>query len=921
MGSITHLETISAQFAPYGADIQGLDFQLVGSDATITIAAGTGSTGRYMSFQVDGALSLSDSGFIGNDAGAFATFSYDTRDLSLSDWWLADQMDAVANGSTEGWTHSHANTGFFGDSVVVGWSIAGGETWAITSHPDQAGLVVFQFDGVDSFTNVFATNNVIDTTLSDISTIDAFGKHWVIGTSAEDDVISVHSLNDDGSLNFHSHSGVANGVWIGTPVAQSMFEIEGQPFVLVASEVSSSLSVLRLRADGVLVPVDHVIDDLGTRFADTQHVETVTIDGTVFAVASGSDDGFSVFQVRADGHLLLRGTVEDTDTVRLEDIAALDVGNVDGALHIFAASATEPGVSHFSFDPGTLGQTISGTPVGDTLNGTAYDDILMGGAGDDTLNGSAGDDVIVDGYGSDTLTGGAGADIFVFDFDGEGDTITDFEAAKDALDLTYFPLLYDINDLDFQSTVTGARITFGTDVITIFSHNGNSLTANDVFAKSPFGLTRTIVTLPGDQPVASEITILGSNGQDMLVGTPGADYYSGEGGSDTLIGSDGADSLYGGDGFDLVDYSMVTGPITVDLADPAANAGAASGDLYFSMEGIRGSSFGDDLRGSDAADYLGGGDGQDILFGRNGNDALLGGDGDDTLNGGIGADVLNGGAGIDTASYIDGVETAYIDLGNSSQNSGAAMGDVLIDIENVSGTGFADVIWGNGLDNQLLGNDGRDFLAGGAGNDALTGGAGDDFLSGGSGDDALIGGSGFDFAAYAGSKTGVTANLGDQTSNTADAAGDTYDSVENLVGTAQADVLAGDTGANAIFGNLGDDQLSGLGGNDTLNGGYGNDRLDGGDGDDDLIGGTGQDVFVFHGIFGSDRINDFDPRVDAIEIEQTVLDALATTAEQFLDDHASVQGNDIYLDLAGFGDITLDGITDIGALGDVFDFV
>ena len=88
-----------------------------------------------------------------------------------------------------------------------------------------------------------------------------------------------------------------------------------------------------------------------------------------------------------------------------------------------------------------------------------------------------------------------------------------------------------------------------------------------------------------------------------------------------------------------------------------------------------------------------------------------------------------------------------------------------------------------------------------------------------------------------------------------------------------------------------------------------------------MSGGTGQDVIVFHGHFGSDRINDFDPRVDAIEIEQTVLDALATTAEQFLDDHASLQGNGIYLDLAGFGDITLDGITDIGALGDVFDFV
>src|SRR5215813_678393 len=68
--------------------------------------------------------------------------------------------------------------------------------------------------------------------------------------------------------------------------------------------------------------------------------------------------------------------------------------------------------------------------------------------------------------------------------------------------------------------------------------------------------------------------------------------------------------------------------------------------------------------------------------------------------------------------------------------------------------------------------------------------------------------------------TGITADLADPSHNTGLAAGDTYDGVENVLGSILDDTLIGDDGNNVLMGSFGNDRLIGGAGADVLNGGY-----------------------------------------------------------------------------------------------------
>jgi Ca2+-binding RTX toxin-like protein len=108
---------------------------------------------------------------------------------------------------------------------------------------------------------------------------------------------------------------------------------------------------------------------------------------------------------------------------------------------------------------------------------------------------------------------------------------------------------------------------------------------------------------------------------------------------------------------------------------------------------------------------------------------------------------------------------------------------------------------GTGADDQFAGTIHGDDLSGGAGVDRLWGYHGNDTLDGGAGADVLSGGEGFDFVSFASAATGVTASL---SGASGDGMGDTWISIEGIIGSSHADRFTGN-GATQLQGGAGND--------------------------------------------------------------------------------------------------------------------
>ena len=453
-----------------------------------------------------------------------------------------------------------------------------------------------------------------------------------------------------------------------------------------------------------------------------------------------------------------------------------------------------------------------------------------------------------------------------------GQTNTGNSGSVDSFDdIAIYNRALSASEIATIATTDSSHVTSGQ--IVRYDFNGANPLADALGSKPDLAPTAAVTPYYRyDLTAGQGDTLDGGDGNDTLYGGAGKDTLLGGNGNDILRGGLGNDYIDGGAGIDTADYSdLIAGQsLNVTLNGAAAVVATISGtrietDTLINIENVTG------------------GNGDDVINGDANDNVLIGGAGNDTLYGGLGNNTIDGGTGIDTLSYAAAAAGVTFTLAyTTAQNTGGAGTDTVINVENLTGSAFNDVLNGNGIVN------------------VIDGGAGDDSIQGYSGADTLIGGAGIDTVVYTSSASGVTVNLALTTAQVSagDASGDILSGFENITGSAYADTLTGDAGNNVFIGAGGADRITGGGGIDTadystsatavtvnlalttaqvstgdasgdilsgisnlngsayddqltgdananaLSGGAGIDLLQGGQGNDTLSGGAGNDVLI-----------------------------------------------------------------------------
>lgn len=361
---------------------------------------------------------------------------------------------------------------------------------------------------------------------------------------------------------------------------------------------------------------------------------------------------------------------------------------------------------------------LDGGAGADTLNGGAGDDTLKGGEGNDTLNGDSGADVLDGGADNDRLSGGAGNDIYLFGKgDGEDFIAYDYDSSATKLNALQFKAGVSaenviVSRLDGNLVLSIAESADKVTVESFFSSDDPANTYNPIQQVTfSDGTTWSAAELArramlGD---ASDQTLNGTLGADIVSGFEGNDYLYGNGGNDTLDGGSGDDHIMGGVGSDTYLIGKNEGQDTIRSTSDGT---VGKMDTLQFKEGVLAADVSFDTSGSSLLIKINGGD-----------DGLI------TVH-----DFL----------YQDNPANTSNPLQQIKFFDGTTWGQSEILARLYGGTVANDTLNGTVSNDTIKGMEGADILIGKAGNDLLDGGAGGDDLQGGVGNDTYLFGRGSD---------------------------------------------------------------------------------------------------------------------------------------------------------------------------------
>lgn len=589
MPVLTHRATLYAGYESYVTALSDLEISV--QDGNVLLYGATGTGGGLSAFRLTGggiaslvstqALSAA-LGHLGkpqieilpDEAGLFS--------LSLGLNTTGPTAFRIgADGAFGGRLANDSAAASLGGIVAAAQLQLEGRTLLYASKPGKAVPAVYETGIGGAIRLVSEASGTTAGTCSALVTLFSDGAPILIAANAATNELCSHQINEDGTLGAGVCISDKAGIGISAPAALATATLHGRSYVIVGGAGSSSLSVLRVSGDGSMTATDHLVDGLDTRFKAVTALRSFAVGDRAYVLAGGGDDGMSLFTLLPNGQLIHLTTIEDSAAMTLADMSALAVwAGPDGAVQIFAGSASETGVTQLALDLGTPGESRLAWSNTTSLWGSSGNDLLMGSTASIDLFADAGDDLLVTGRGAARLWGGAGADTFAISGNGAVNRIMDFQPGTDLIDLSRMPLLRSAAQLGISPTSTGATLSYLETTLHISTADGTSLTAAQLAQALRLPGARYEPSLDYEQVIgiafgADAGTVRsGTADRDDFTGGQGYDLLRGHGGNDHLIGGGHNDTIEGGSGND----TMTGGTLSLlDAAVVVRDFGAQAG--------------------------------------------------------------------------------------------------------------------------------------------------------------------------------------------------------------------------------------------------------------------------------------------------------------------------------------------------------
>lgn len=314
----------------------------------------------------------------------------------------------------------------------------------------------------------------------------------VLALDAAGDALLNMALGADGRLGQPMRLDLRDGLYIDTPTRLEVVTLGGQAFALLGAAGSSTVTAIRLSADGRMTVTDQIGDTAQTRFAGLAVLDTLETPHAVYVLAGGRENGLSLMTLTPAGRLAHVASLHDEmRAMALEDPGGLEMAWRDGGIDIFVSGELPPGAS-----AARRGVTQLRVEIGDDPLQVHPDD------------------------GARLKSGAPGPDLFVLSGTGSGgQVVMNFQAGIDRLDLTPMGRFYSLDDLSFASTANGAVIRLGGAQVTVFTQDRRPLRLEDLEISD----LRDLWHMDVSPPSAAPLSLGGTDGPDLLDGREGAD--------------------------------------------------------------------------------------------------------------------------------------------------------------------------------------------------------------------------------------------------------------------------------------------------------------------------------------------------------------------------------------------------------------